>query len=298
MFDLFKENSRVLAEGNFYFRGHTKLKLSSLEEICTGELSPTLAIIFTLHNMAFVMVCFHFPTPIHMLIPITIRIQMANIITCRTVSTEPIPIPIQITNLMQMGTAPNLTQISVLVMWFLPPANVVCEGYFLQVSVCPRWGGGCLPQCMLGCHIPQKQTPPGGRHPPGADTPPEETHTPRADTPPGADPPKADDPQKQTPPPRSRHPQKQTPREQTPPRSRHPLHSRHPPPQSMLGDAVNAQAVRILLECNLVKVIVIRMHQYDHRNQSQCSLTAYYQNRNRNMNQHRSWAMETHHAQQ
>ena len=32
MFDLFKENSRVLAEGNFYFRGHTKLKLSSFEE--------------------------------------------------------------------------------------------------------------------------------------------------------------------------------------------------------------------------------------------------------------------------
>ena len=119
MFDLFKENSRVLAEGNFYFRGHTKLKLSSFEEICTGELSPTLAIIIILHNMAFVMVCFHFPTPIPMPIPIPIRIQMANIITCRTLSTEPIPIPIQITILMQMGTAPNLTQISLLIMWFL-----------------------------------------------------------------------------------------------------------------------------------------------------------------------------------
>ena len=34
---------------------------------------------------------------------------------------------------------------------------------FLQVCVCPLGGGGCLPQCMLGC-----QTPPGpGRHPPG-----------------------------------------------------------------------------------------------------------------------------------
>ena len=38
-----------------------------------------------------------------------------------------------------------------------------------------------------------------------------------------------------------------------PPGSRHPLRSRHPPPeQTMLGDTVNARAVRILLECNLV----------------------------------------------
>ena len=43
----------------------------------------------------------------------------------------------------------------------------------------------------------------------------------------------------------------------SPPRSRHPPgvtppRSRHPPVQSMLGDTVNARAVRILLECNLV----------------------------------------------
>ena len=42
--------------------------------------------------------------------------------------------------------------------------------------------------------------------------------------------------------PQSRHP----PGADTPPRSR------HPPLQSMLGDTVNARAVRILLECNLV----------------------------------------------
>ena len=49
--------------------------------------------------------------------------------------------------------------------------------------------------------------------------------TPRAGIPLGADtPPGADTPQEQTP----------------------------PPVQSMLGDTVNAQAVRILLECNLV----------------------------------------------
>ena len=59
--------------------------------------------------------------------------------------------------------------------------------------------------------------------------------------------------------PRSRHP----PWEQTPPWSRHPPRSRHPradtppeqtpPVQSMLGDTFNAGAVRILLECNLVR---------------------------------------------
>ena len=40
----------------------------------------------------------------------------------------------------------------------------------------------------------------------------------------------------------------------THPGSRHPLRSRHPfpPEQTMLGDTVNARAVRILLECNLV----------------------------------------------
>ena len=47
-------------------------------------------------------------------IPIQILIQMANIIVCRTVSTEPILIPIP----MQMGTVPNLTLISVLIRWF------------------------------------------------------------------------------------------------------------------------------------------------------------------------------------
>ena len=76
----------------------------------------------------------------------------------------------------------------------------------------------------------------------------------------------------------SRHPVEQTPpREQMPPRSRHPLEQTpptadtpgsrpppeqahppsgadtpHPPAQNMLGDTVNARALRILLECILV----------------------------------------------
>ena len=65
------------------------------------------------------MVCFHYPTSIPMPIPFPIPIQMVNIIVCRTVSTEPILIPIPIPILMQMGTVPNLTQISVPIMWFL-----------------------------------------------------------------------------------------------------------------------------------------------------------------------------------
>ena len=67
-----------------------------------------------LRTMVSIMVCFHCPTPIPTLIPIPILIQMANIIMCRTVSTESIPIPI----LMQMGTVPNLTLILLLIRWF------------------------------------------------------------------------------------------------------------------------------------------------------------------------------------
>ena len=43
----------------------------------------------------------------------------ANIIMCRTVSTEPILIPILIPIPMQMDTVPNLTLISVPIRWIL-----------------------------------------------------------------------------------------------------------------------------------------------------------------------------------
>ena len=60
---------------------------------------------------------------------------------------------------------------------------------------------------------------------------------------------------------RGRHPpdQRQAPQEQTspwdqaPPMSRHPPGPGTPPAQCMLGDTGNKRAVRILLECNLVK---------------------------------------------
>ena len=65
--------------------------------------------------------------------------------------------------------------------------EVVAKVMFLQVCVCPQWGGGCLPQCMLGCQTPPtRQTPPGpGRTPPGPGRPPrDQPHTPRPGRPP------------------------------------------------------------------------------------------------------------------
>ena len=74
--------------------------------------------------------------------------------------------------------------------------EVVAKVMFLQVCVCPQ-GGGCLPQCMLGCQAPPP--PRLGRHPRTGQTPPWEQadHPPdQADTPlDQADPP----PGKQTP---------------------------------------------------------------------------------------------------
>ena len=113
--------------------------------------------------------------------------------------------------------------------------NEVVKVMFLQASVCPRGGGGCLPQCVLGYHppradTPREQTPPGADIPPGADTPPEQTPPPRADTHPQSRRP----PQSRhthTPGSRHPHPQEQTPPlpGSRPPRSRHPLPPRYSP---------------------------------------------------------------------
>ena len=129
---------------------------------------------------------------------------------------------------------------------------------FSQASVI-LFTGGCLPQCMLG-YAPQEQTPPG------ADTPcsrhPLEADTPRADTP-LPSPLGADTTLSRHPPrrPGGRHPPgADTPLgADTPPQEQTPW-SRHPnrPPQSMLGYMVNAWAVHILLECNLVIYVICR----------------------------------------
>ena len=85
---------------------------------------------------------------------------------------------------------------------------------FLQASVILSTGG--LPQCMLRYHTPPGPSTPQTRHPTDQEPPWGQA------------------------PPQTRHHT-----DQAPPQA-------DPPAQSMLGDTVNARAVRILLECNLV----------------------------------------------
>ena len=93
-----------------------------------------------------------------------------------------------------------------------------------------RWGGGCLPQCMLG-YTPRDQAPPWDQ----AHSPPEQTPPDQAPFPPGADTPQGTDPRDQTHPPRSRPPRADSPRadpplDQAPLQTRHPLGADTPPP--------------------------------------------------------------------
>ena len=68
--------------------------------------------------------------------------------------------------------------------------EVVAKVMFLQVCVCPQ-GGGCLPQCMLGCHNPPRwRTPPGWRAPLDGEPPRMENLPPRWRTPPDGEPPR------------------------------------------------------------------------------------------------------------
>ena len=125
-----------------------------------------------------------------------------------------------------------------LILAFLPPATKLGQGNVFT-GICDSFNRGVSVSVHAGIPPPRSRHPPG-IDPPGADTPQEQT--PRGEQTP---------PWEQTPPSSRHSPGTDThPREQTPPRSRH-----HPPPphtQSMLGDTVNARAVRILLECNLV----------------------------------------------
>ena len=107
--------------------------------------------------------------------------------------------------------------------------EVVAKVMFLQVSVCPQGGGGCLPQCMLGCQNP----PLGPGRPPQnqADTPLDQADPPG----PGRHPPGT----RQTPP-----------QDQWDPPSTGT--GRPPPPGSRLQHTVYERLVRILLECILV----------------------------------------------
>ena len=122
-------------------------------------------------------------------------------------------------------------------------------------SFCSQVGCG-IPTHPQGADVPPQQTPP--RQTPSQVDTPQEADIPQVDTPLGRHTPQADTPQADTP--QSRHPPGQTtPLGRHPPPGRHPQSRRPPqeqthPPQSMLGDMVNARVVHILLECNLVIV--------------------------------------------
>ena len=119
----------------------------------------------------------------------------------------------------------NVTSVILVIrlVMFLPPATKLEQGYIFT-GVCHSVNRGGLPQCMLEYHHPWS------RHPRSR---PPQSRPPQNSPPPGADPP-----------------------EQTPPRVETPPET--PPVQSILGDTVNARAVRILLECNLVFTFVTR----------------------------------------
>ena len=124
-----------------------------------------------------------------------------------------------------------------------------------KVCVCPQ--GGCLPQCMLGCHTPldgeplRMENPPDGeppldRNPPGWRTPPD-GEPPWMENPPGWRTPLDGEP-----PPRWRTPPDgEPPRMENPPGWRTPPDG-EPPPGSRLQHTVYERPVRILLECILV----------------------------------------------
>ena len=53
--------------------------------------------------------------------------------------------------------------------YYRPQRSCGQGNIFIGVCLSTGGGGGCLPQCMLGCHTPH---PPGWRAPPGWRTPP------------------------------------------------------------------------------------------------------------------------------
>ena len=129
--------------------------------------------------------------------------------------------------------------------------EVVAKVMFLQVCVCQQ-GGGCLPQCMLGCQTPQtRQTPlRPGRPPRPGRCPPDQ-----ADPPPDH----ADPLDRQTPPGPGRHPPDQMGGvclsacwDARPPRTRQTPPQTRQTPRSRLQHTVYERPVRILLECILV----------------------------------------------
>ena len=136
-------------------------------------------------------------------------------------------------------------------MHFYRPQRSWGKVMFLQVSVI-LFTGGLSASVHAGIHPPPEQTPPRADTP-LEQTPPEQTSPPGADIPPWSRHPREQTPQEQTPLGTDTPWEQTPPQEQTTPPGADTPREQTPPQQSMLGDTVNARAVRILLECNLVK---------------------------------------------
>ena len=145
----------------------------------------------------------------------------------------------------------TISQSPLLVFIFTGRNKVVAKVMFLQVCVCPQ-GGGCLPQCMLGCQTPTGSRPPGTRQTPLGPCRPPPDQAPPWDQ---ADPPRPGRP------PQIRHSPgtRQTPPDQTdPPRTRQTPWDQADPPGSRLQHTVYERPVRILLECLLVILYICK----------------------------------------
>ena len=102
--------------------------------------------------------------------------------------------------------------------------EVVAKVMFLQVSVCPQ--GGCLHQCMLGCHTPQMENPP----PPDGEPSPDGEPPLDGEAPPDGEPPKdGEPPWMENPPPWMENPPGwRTPPDGDPPKMQNPPRWRTP----------------------------------------------------------------------
>ena len=120
---------------------------------------------------------------------------------------------------------------------------------FLHLFVSHSVHRGVPASVHAGIHTPPRQTPPQGRHPQGADSPPPWSRQPHGNRHPSS--------KEQTPP----WEQTQPPGADTPSGSSHLPEQMLPPAQCMLGHTCNKRVLRILLECILVKICCLFLHQ-------------------------------------
>ena len=127
--------------------------------------------------------------------------------------------------------------------------EVVAKVMFLQVCVCPQ--GGCLPQCMLGCHTPPDGEPPRMENPPDGEPPLDRN-------PPDGEPPRMDGE-----PPRMENPPGwRTPPDGEPPRMENPPGWRTPPPPREADSSIRSTSGRYASYWNAFLFILLSICAY------------------------------------